>query len=325
MIYVTEIASVAARALATVSLALVLSPGASASPALLEAAAQGNVAEVNVLLEAGADIDFTLPNDTPKWGYLVSTALETASGKGHADVVELLLQKGAKTRTDKSRGLYAATWAGGRGHTETLLLLLKHENPDAEHLNPLFGPALIGATRNQHLTTIRALLTAGVDPNWYTPRGSSPKPAILIAAAPGHEETFLILLEAGADPKPHPDILSYTSGRADTVMVQRLLDLGMDPNDKGDYGQPLAVIACSSVAPPVEWKKKIVATSHVLIAAGSEVNVPWRGRSPLFCARETRNEELVKLLEANGAEAFETLARKLKRKGLQGIYTIGNH
>ena len=325
MMQAAAIAFVTTRALATLSLALVLSPCASASQALLDAAAQGNVAEVNALLEAGADIDFTLVNDTPKWGYLVSTALETASYKGHTDVVALLLQRGAKTRADQHRGLYAATWAGQGGHTESILLLLKHENPDAERLNPLFGPALINATRGQHLATIQVLLAAGLDPNWHTPRGSFPKPAILIAAAPGHQDAFLILLDAGADPTPHPDILTYTSGSADTEMVQRLLDLGMDPNDKGDYGQPLAVIACSSVAPPAEWKKKIVATVGVLIAAGSEVNVPWKGRSPLFCARETRNEELVKLLEANGADEFETLARKLKRKGLEGIYTIGNH
>jgi ankyrin repeat protein len=154
MIQATEIISAAARTLAILSLALVLSPTASASPALLEAAAQGNVAEVNVQLEAGADIDFTLPNDTPKWGYLVSTALETASSNGHADVVALLLQRGAKTRDDPWYGLYAATWAGGGGHTESLLLLLKHENPNAERLNPLFGPALIGATRHQHLATM---------------------------------------------------------------------------------------------------------------------------------------------------------------------------
>ena len=67
------------------------------------------------------------------------------------------------------------------------------------------------------------------------------------------------------------------------------------------------------------------ATIRVLLAAGSEVNVPVRGRSALHCARETHNEALVALLDEHGAEEFETMARKLKRAGWQAIFTFGNH
>lgn len=296
-----------------------------ASPALLTAAGQGDSAEVEALLDAGANINFTQPNENPKWGYLVSTALEMASGAGHTDVVELLLRRGARTRTDKWYGLYAATWAGQHGHTDIIQLLLKHEQPDAKRLDPLFGPALIGAARNDQLPTVAELLSAGVDPNWHTPGDAFPRPAILESSRTGHEEVFLMLLDAGADPTLYPDILSLTAMQGDHAMVKRLLDMGMDPNDEGDIGQPLALTACTSVSPSQENKVKLNSTIEILLKAGSDVNVPARGRSPLFCARETHNTALVGILEAQGAEEFETMGRKLKRLGWQAIFTIGNH
>ena len=313
------------RITAILAISMLWSSYTVSSPQLLEAAKQGDVKEVAALLNAGADINFTVPNKTPKYAYLVYTALEIASGRGHTEVVALLLQRGAKTRDDQWRGLYAATWAGKQGYTQVITLLLKHENPRPNELDPLFGPALISAVRGYQVDTVSMLLSAGLDPNWHTKGDAFPKPAILVASAPGHEAEFLILLDAGADPTPYPGILSYAAGSAKTKMVKRLLDLGMDPNDEGDFGHPLTIAACAAVAPTPQAKEDFTATVSVLIAAGAKVNEPARGRSALFCAREYRNEPLIALLEEHDAEEFETLGRKIKRAGIGALFTFGNH
>ncbi len=302
-----------------------LAPGALANQALLDAAHQGDLVVVRAQLASGADIEFTLPNDTPQWGYRVYTPLEAAAIKGHAEVVAVLLQQGAATRSDQWYGMYAATWAGGGGHVETLALLLDHKKITSENADYLFGPALISAASNRHLPATVLLLEHGIDPNWHTPGDAHPEPAVLRAARSGGEAVFLAVLDAGADPTPYPDILAYAASRGDAKMVDRLLQMGMDANADGGYGQPLALAACTAQAPPLEHQQALTATAELLLSAGSDVNTPVYGRSPLFCAREYGNTSLAALLQEHDAEAFETVGRKLKRAAWMGIFSIGDH
>ena len=57
---------------------------ATASPELLKAAEQGDLSGVQAQLAKDADINFTLPNKNPRYGYLVQIALENAAFKGVA-------------------------------------------------------------------------------------------------------------------------------------------------------------------------------------------------------------------------------------------------
>ena len=87
------------------------------------------MSSVQTELAQGADINFTVPNQNPRYGYLVQTALESAAAKGHKEIVSLLLEKGAAVRSDKWSGLYAATLAGQQGYTDIVLLLLDDVKP----------------------------------------------------------------------------------------------------------------------------------------------------------------------------------------------------
>jgi ankyrin repeat protein len=296
-----------------------------ANPELLRAADAGELEAVQVELASGANVNYTAKNKAPKYGYLVHTALEKASAKGYTEMVALLLESGAQVRTDKWYGLYAATWAGQAGHTEIVALLLDNTRPAPEQLNFMFGPALISSTGNGRLTTVSLLLEQGVSPNWHTPKDNFPRPAILQAARSGQAEIFSVLLNAGADPTPYPEILTLTAMGGDVAMTERLLSMGMDPNVANDVGQPLSMVACSYEGSDPVYLTRIAATAELLLEAGSEVNVPARGRSALFCAEEDGNEVLVNLLQARDAKSFETLGRKSRRLGLGVLFTLGDH
>jgi ankyrin repeat protein len=298
---------------------------ANASTALLHAAETGNAEAVRAELAKGADVNFTLPNKNPRYGYLVYTALEKAALNGHADLVALLLANGAQVRSDQWYGLYAATWAGQAGHTEVLSTLLADTDPASAQLNELYGPALISAARNGRADSVSLLLERGVSPNWHTPGDHFPRPAVLEAQRTGQSEIFLALLNAGADPKPYPEILALTAMRGDAEMVERLLNMGMDPNADTDIGLPLSLAACMLTGSSPDYQARINATVAVLLAAESRVNVPARGRSPLFCATEDRNEELIAMLQERDARSFETAGRKLRRLGWQAVFTLGDH
>jgi ankyrin repeat protein len=296
-----------------------------ANPELLQAAESGDLPAVQAQLENGADVNFTVENKTPKWGHLVQTPLENASSMGHPEVVALLIEQGAKPRSNPWYGFYAATWAGQGGHAEVLTQLLAAFNTDKTKLNDLFGPALINAARNGRPEAVAVLLESGVSPNWHTPGDAFPRPAIQDSMRAGQEAIFTTLLDAGADPKPYPEILTLAASRGNVDMVKRLLDMGMDPNAKNEFGQPLPMTACSITSPGSEGRQRINATAAMLMEANAKVNASARGRSALFCAEEDKNEELVAMLQANGGKSFETAGRKLKRLGLGVLFGLGNH
>ncbi len=307
-------------------LACLLSPASAvATPELLRAAATGDLAAVEAALAGGADIDFTAPNRQPQYGYRVQTALEQAASAGHTDVAALLLAKGAALRSDQWYGLYAATWAGQAGHREVLALLLRHAAPPPGQIDYLFGPALINAARNGRAACVALLLERGVSPNWHTPGDHFPRPALLEAQRSGQAGIFSTLLAAGGDPRPHPEILTYAAMQGDAVLVERLLGMGMPANTQSDIGLPLSMAACVNTGANSDFQPRINATVAVLLAAGSDVNTPARGRSPLFCAQEDGNRELAAMLEEHGARSFETAGRKLKRLGWQALFGLGGH
>ena len=77
--------------------------------ALMEAADEGHVEVVRLLLESGADI-----NTQEDYGN-GATALMEAAGNGHVEVVRLLLENGADTNTQNNSGrtvLMYAAWGG---------------------------------------------------------------------------------------------------------------------------------------------------------------------------------------------------------------------
>jgi ankyrin repeat protein len=124
--------------------------------ALIAAAWEGDVDEVQLLLAASADVEAVAEGATP---------LYLAAGRGHNKVVQLLLAAGADIGVDhgSSTPLYAAAQ---HGHSEVVKLLLA-AGANVEAAAPRDGPPgvtpLVVAADAGHLNVMQLLLAAGAN------------------------------------------------------------------------------------------------------------------------------------------------------------------
>ncbi len=159
--------------------------------ALLHAARQGHDEAVEVLLEAGADVDRASADGT--------TPIFIAALNGHFDLVMALLERGADpTRANHANGtpLFATInqqWIPKTGYAQPNAHLQQHAT---------------------HLDVMEALLEAGADPNarlskrlWFTQYGGSILSVNMIGATPfwraayaADVDAMRLLVAYGADP-----------------------------------------------------------------------------------------------------------------------------
>ncbi|THY11819.1 hypothetical protein D6D02_05527 [Aureobasidium pullulans] len=132
------------------------------STAIQEAAEQGRVRIIQLLLDHGADIN------VPANEHRGLTALQAAAKRGNIDMVVLLLDRGADVNAlpAKVHGFTAIQAAARFCHNDILKLLLDRgadvNAPAAEK----FGyTALQAATHNGHLSMTKLLLNSGADIN----------------------------------------------------------------------------------------------------------------------------------------------------------------
>ncbi len=165
---------------------------------LHEAARRGDVAAVRTLLDAGVPVDIK-----SEYG---ATALSFACDKGRAEVVKLLIERGADINVADT--FYQATpivWAASNGHGEVVRLLVD-AGADA-------AGALGMAVQRDKLDVVRAVLASGkVKPE-------SLSGTLAAAKAAGKAEVVKLLEEAGVKPPPpasakiDPAILETYAGR----------------------------------------------------------------------------------------------------------------
>ena len=135
-------------------------------PVLLNAADQGDLASVKLLLDAGANINLRSNYDF--------SALSVAVSSGHLSVVALLLARGGE-----ATGLFHADEPRWAFTLLTTALTLADSAPPPS------------------LKMVRMLLEAGVDPNQPNGYGQTP---LMLAAQGGKLPIVKALLDAGADP-----------------------------------------------------------------------------------------------------------------------------
>lgn len=132
------------------------SSSAGNAPQIHRASADGQVDSVNRALED----DPNLISSKDSSGY---TPLHHAAIGGHTEVVEVLLESGAKIDTMGSRGETALFLASSKGNAEVVELLLKAgadpNQASADGKTPLHRAAMVG-----NAETVVALLAAGADP-----------------------------------------------------------------------------------------------------------------------------------------------------------------
>ena len=252
---------------------------------LLEAIDKDDIAAARAALSNGANVN-TIVNR------IDMTAIMRASGRGHADIVKLLLEKGANVNAKSIHGYTALT----------------------------------AASRNGHADIVKLLIDSGADVNAKEIEGAT---ALMAASWAGHADVVRLLLDNGADVNAEDTqgrtVLMYASvGNDDnTDVVQLLLDNGADINAKDIKYSTTAIMAASLdgntniVKTLVKAGAKEDNNSRLILATrkgdfagvrkslsdGANINTKYTdGITALMVASEMGHEDVVKLLLRKGAD-----------------------
>lgn len=164
--------------------------------ALYEAAASGEVADVDRLLEAGADVNCAIDGD--------GSPLIGAAREGRLEVVRLLLERGADPNMAVRGDGNPLIMAAREGHAEVVALLLDR-GARVDEMVPDDENALIQASGGGHLDVVKLLVARGADVNarvfvesaFERPNGEWRSP-LSMARKGGHDAVVAFLLSAGA-------------------------------------------------------------------------------------------------------------------------------
>ena len=158
-----------------------------AGSALMAAALHGHMTMVKTLLALGADAN-------QRHAKTLMNALHIASANGHAALIPLLLDGGARVDAQDNQRWTPLMFAAQEGHSAVIAALLA-AGAALDHCDDLGCSALMQAARRGHRDAVQTLLEQGADANliadWATP--------LVMAAAAGQVEVVQLLLDAGAD------------------------------------------------------------------------------------------------------------------------------
>jgi ankyrin repeat protein len=132
----------------------VKSASALAGP-LHDAASQGDLAAIDVLLAEGAEMDARGENG--------ETPLILAVLTGHVDVIELLIAHGADVMARNERGLTPLHAAAYSGKAELAELLLDHGAALEDRANISGATPLMLAAEENHVAVAELLIVRGAD------------------------------------------------------------------------------------------------------------------------------------------------------------------
>lgn len=241
---------------------------------LITAAKCGHRRIVEILLEHGATIDI---KDDIRW-----TALEWATEKGHADIVELLIANGG-LRHDSRRSGFALSLAAGNGY-RPLSQLLINSGASLVGEDDLGRAALHVAAERGQEAIVRLLLDYGAGINDTDDFGET---ALIRSAKCGHTETVQLLLDKGADSNIADNIgwtslnwaamgghepalrllLGHTDGR-----IAKEQEQGISPlwwARRNGHNQVVQLLESENSAPPAQQKTGSPRTSYDLAGWGS--------------------------------------------------------
>ena len=184
---------------------------------LVHAAARNFKEAVQMLLLANAD-----PNARNEDTY--ETALHRATSENHSDLVQLLLENGAKI-TPLKNGMNPIHIASRAGHLESLKILLAHESSVVDSLDLTLATPLTLAASHGHTAACIALLEQGAaveqqDENGWTP--------FLHAMRNSHAETALELLRRGAN-REHQTRGGESAVTMNAILLETLAESSENP------------------------------------------------------------------------------------------------
>lgn len=181
------------RAAAILAGVVLMTGVGEAQTGLLEAAGRGDLAAVNRLIAAKADLE---QRDGQR-----QTPLLLAVAGNHVAVAKALLAAGASPNAQAANQDTPWLLAGASGRTEIIAAMLPLK-PDLTIRNRYGGNALIPACERAHVETAKLLLTSGIDVNHVYNLGWTCLLEIVILGdgGPRHQQVAQLVLDAGADP-----------------------------------------------------------------------------------------------------------------------------
>ncbi|KAJ7110801.1 ankyrin repeat-containing domain protein [Mycena crocata] len=260
------------------------------------AAGRGRIDIVELLLEAGAWVHLDAKY-TNFWGReLIGTALQVACMEGHADVMCLLIEKGADATASGGDCGHMLHFASCRGRTDIVALLLaagSDINAEGECLNvrgrKLCGTAFQVACMEGHGNIIRLLLENGAEDATGGDWGSM----LQLVSNRGYTDVARILLAAGSDINAEDEYIDLHGRKLSGTALQAacleghmntmhfLLKRGADVSASGgDCGHILPFASCRG-------HTDIVA---LLLSTGSDVNAEGQYMDP--CGRKLNGSAL---------------------------------
>ena len=261
--------------------------GQDATTALHEAIKLYHTNVVQVLIDAGADIE--------KKDSQGRTPLLLACEEGYA--VKMLVQAGAELRVTDTNGDTCLIAASSEGHTETVRYLVGLGQVDVDQVGRFGMTALHKAVSVKHADVVQVLIDAGADIEKKDSRGRTP---LLLACLEGCLDTVKVLVQAGAELRVTDTngdtCLIAASSEGHTETVRYLVGLGQVDADQ--VGAPDADTALHEA----------VGGNHadvvqVLIDAGADIEKKdSEGRTPLLLACEEGYLDTVKVLVRAGAD-----------------------
>ena len=200
-------------------------PGGDPHFPLTFAARYGGKKIVQMLIDAGADVNVVRPKSK-------RTALMEAARQGHADIVKLLLDSGADPNlgsTESNIALTDAVEDRTKARFEIVRALLAR-GADPNHRGK-FATVLMMASASSSPEVVKALIAAGADVNVVM----SERSALIDAINGNRPENIAVLMKAGAD--PNQQVAGRTAIEyARAKKAKKLLPLleGEKPTSKAD-------------------------------------------------------------------------------------------
>ncbi|KAG9336176.1 hypothetical protein JZ751_002523 [Albula glossodonta] len=300
----------------------------SGQTALMLAAEQGSLEIVQELIRRGANINL---DDVDCWTALISAAKEGyvevvkellannanlehrdmvrgeggggeysvypiiwAAGRGHAEIVHLLLGYGAKVNCSDKYGTTPLIWASRKGHYDCVMHLLDNgADVDQEGANSM--TALIVAVRGGYAEVVKELLQRNPNVNMTDKDGNT---ALMIAAKEGHTEIVQDLLDAGTYvniPDRSGDTVLIGAVRGGHVeIVRALLNKYADIDVRGQDSKTALYWAVE--------KGNATMVRDILQCNPDTETCTKDEETPLIKATKMRNIEIVELLLDKGAK-----------------------
>uniref|UniRef100_A0A672I3W7 Kinase D-interacting substrate 220a n=1 Tax=Salarias fasciatus TaxID=181472 RepID=A0A672I3W7_SALFA len=217
-----------------------------------------------------------------------------AAGRGHADIVDLLLQHGAKVNCSDKYGTTPLIWASRKGHYDSVMHLLSNgADVDQEGANSM--TALIVAVKGGYTEVVKELLKRNPNVNMTDKDGNT---ALAIAAKEGHTEIVQDLLDAGTyvnNPDRSGETVLIGAVRGGHVeIVRALLNKYADIDVRGQDGKTALYWAVE--------KGNATMVRDILQCNPDTESCTKEGETPLIKATKMRNMEIVELLLDKGAK-----------------------